>query len=270
MTVVTISRGSYSGGRAVAGVLAERLGVPCISREEVRDAAHASAGSPETTDATLEEPPRFWQKTPGKLPAHLNRLRAGLLERAPTGEFVYHGQAGQLLLAGVTHVLRVRVDADEDYRVRTAMADFKLGEDEARKYVRTLDGQLRKWTKFLYGVDWEDPLLYDIVLRVDRVGVEGAVDTLVAMTALPAFRPTVESSKAYDDLVLSTAVWEALGEDGRTRSANVRVAADGARVYVTGSADSVKTLEGIYVVAGSVPGVEAVVSEVGVGGHWQW
>ena len=270
MTIVTISRGSFSGGVAVARLVSERLCVPCISREEVRDAAHAADGAQESPGATLDEPPRFWQKTPGKLPAHLNRLRARMLEQAPDGEFVYHGQAGQLLLGGVDHVLRVRVDAGEEYRVATAMADFRLSEDEARKYVRTLDSQLRKWTKFLYGVDWEDPLLYDVVLRVDRVGVEGTADTIVRMTELPQFRPTEESRKAYDDLVLSTRVWEALSDDAHTRSANVRVAADGAAVYVTGSADGVKVVEAVDAVAAAVPGVTRVTNEVTLGGHWQW
>jgi hypothetical protein len=243
--------------------------VPCISREEVRDAAHAG-GAQEGQGATLEEPPRFWQKTPGRLPAHLNRLRARMLEQAPSGEFVYHGQAGHLLLGGVDHVLRVRVDAGEDYRVWTAMADFHLSEDEARKYVKTLDEQLKKWTRFLYGVDWEDPLLYDVVLRVDRVGVEGTAATIVMMTGLPRFRPTDESRRAYADLVLSTRVWEALNDDTRTRSANVRVAADGAGVFVTGSADGVKAVEAIDAVAAAVPGVGQVTNEVTLGGHWQW
>ena len=219
MTIVTISRGSFSGGVAVARLVSERLCVPCISREEVRDAAHAADGAQESPGATLDEPPRFWQKTPGKLPAHLNRLRARMLEQAPDGEFVYHGQAGQLLLGGV---------------------------------------------------DWEDPLLYDVVLRVDRVGVEGTADTIVRMTELPQFRPTEESRKAYDDLVLSTRVWEALSDDAHTRSANVRVAADGAAVYVTGSADGVKVVEAVDAVAAAVPGVTRVTNEVTLGGHWQW
>ena len=193
-----------------------------------------------------------------------------MLEQAPAGEFVYHGQVGHLLLGGVDHVLRVRVDAGEEYRVQTAMADFRLNEDEARKYVKTVGAQLKKWTKFLYGVDWEDPLLYDVVLRVDRVGVEGTADTIVRMTDLPQFRPTDESRKAYADLVLSTRVWEALSDDSRTRSANVRVAADGGDVFVTGSADAGKVVEAIDAVAAAVPDVTSVTNEVTLGGHWQW
>jgi osmotically-inducible protein OsmY len=268
--IVTISRGSFSGGVAVAEAVAELLAVPCISREVVRDAALASGVDEGVLMATLEEPPRFWEKTPGKIPAYLNLVRTALLERAQDGDFVYHGYAGHLLLSGISHVVRVRVIADEAYRVQAAMADFGMGEKEAAKYVKTLDAQLIKWTRFLYGVDWQDPSLYDAVLRVDRLGVDGTADVVVGMTRLPAYRPTEESRKALADLLLSSTVWSALTGDPRTRAANVRVAADGADVFVTGSARDARTIDAIGDVATRVPGVRAVENEVGVGSHWQW
>jgi cytidylate kinase len=270
MAVVTISRGSFSGGVAVAEAVAERLGVPCISREVVRDAAQASGIDEGSLMATLEEPPRFWEKSPGRIPAHLNLVRTALLKRADGGDFVYHGYAGHLLLSGISHVLRVRVIAGETYRVQTAMRDFEMTEKQAAQYVKTLNGQLRKWTKFLYGVDWQDPSLYDVVLRVDRVSIEGAADTIVRMTELGPFKPTDESRKAFDDLLLSSVVWSALTGDARTRAANVRVAADGSDVFITGSADNAKALVAIDEVAAGVPGVAHVDNEVGVGRHWQW
>jgi osmotically-inducible protein OsmY len=270
MAIVTISRGSFSGGVAVAEAVAERLGVPCISREVVRDAAQASGVDEGALVATLEDPPRFWEKTPGRIPAHLNLVRTALLERARGGDFVYHGYAGHLLLSGISHVLRVRVIAGESYRVRAAMDDHGMDEKEAAKYVKTLNTQLMKWTRFLYGVDWQDPALYDVVLRVDRVGVEGAADTVVVMTRLAPFQPTAQSQKAFADLLLSSTVWSALTTDSRTRAANVRVAADGGDVLVTGSADNARALEAVVEVAAHVPGVTRVDSQVGVGGHWQW
>jgi len=270
MAIVSISRGSFSGGVAVAEAVARRLGVPCISREVVRDAAQLSGVEEGSLQATLEEPPRFWEKTPGRIPAHLNLVRTALLKRADGGDFVYHGYAGHLLLSGIAHVLRVRVIAGEADRVQAARDDFDMTEKQAVQYVKTVDTQLRKWTRFLYGVDWQDPALYDAVLRVDRIGVEGTADTIVAMTELGPFKPSAESRKAFADLLLSSTVWAALTADPRTRAANVRVAADGGSVLVTGSADGTKTLAAIAEVAGRVPGVARVDNQVGVGSHWQW
>ena len=117
MAVVTISRGSFTGGVAVAEALAAELGHPCVSREVVRDAAQESGLDEDRLQATLEEPPRFWEKTPGKIPAHLNLIRTALLRRARDGDLVYHGYAGHLLLEGVPNVLRVRVISDDASRV---------------------------------------------------------------------------------------------------------------------------------------------------------
>jgi osmotically-inducible protein OsmY len=270
MAIVTISRGTFSGGVAVAEAVARRLGVPCISREVIRDAAWAAGLEEKALVATLEEPPRFWEKQPGRIPAHLNLVRTELLDRAHGGDFVYHGYAGHLLLSGISHVLRVRVIASEAYRVQTAMDDFDMSEKQAAQYVKTLNAQLMKWTRFLYGVDWQDPGLYDAVLRVDRLGVEGAADTIASMTELAPFRPTDESRKAVDDLLLSSHVWRELTVNQRTRGANLRVAADGGAVFVTGSADSAKALGAIEEVAAAVPGVAHVDNQVGVGGHWAW
>jgi osmotically-inducible protein OsmY len=270
MAIVTISRGSFSGGVAVAEAVAQRLGIPCISREVVRDAALESGVDEGALVATLEDPPRFWEKTPGKIPQHLNLVRTALLKRARGGDFVYHGYAGHLLLSGISHVLRVRVIAGDAYRIRTAMDDFALTEKQAAQYVRTVNTQVMKWTRFLYGVDWQDSALYDVVLRVDRVGVAGAADTVVGMTELEPFRPTDESRKAFADLLLSSTVWSALTADPRTRAANVRVAADDGDVFVTGSADSARALEAIDQVAGHVAGVAHVDNQVGIGGHWRW
>ena len=123
MAIVTISRGSFTGGVAVAEALAVRLGVPCISREVVRDAAAASGVAELSLQATLEEPPRFWEKTPGLIPAHLNLVRTALLKRAHGGDLVYHGYAGHLLLSGISHVLRVRIIESDESRIEAAMRD---------------------------------------------------------------------------------------------------------------------------------------------------
>jgi osmotically-inducible protein OsmY len=270
MAIVTISRGTYTGGIAVAEALAAELGHPCVSREVVRDAAQESGVAEVSLQATLEEPPRFWQTTPGTIPAHLNLVRTALLKRAQGGDLVYHGYAGHLLLRGVPHVLRARIIADDASRVAAAMRDKGLTEKQAVEFVRKLDVQLAKWTRFLYGVDWQDPGLYDVVLNLEHVSVKEAAATLAAMTRLAAFQPTPQARKAFADLLLSSTVWAALTADPRTRSANIRVAADDGAVFISGSAGNERVLRAVTELAAQVPGVTGVTSEAGVGAHWQW
>jgi BON domain/Cytidylate kinase-like family len=150
------------------------------------------------------------------------------------------------------------------------MADKGMSSREAADFVDKLDKQLMKWTKFLYGVDWQDPSLYDLVVNLHQVSIDGAVQTIVRMARLDDFRPTDESRNAFDDLLLSSIVWAALTADQRTRTANVRVAAANGAVFITGIADGERALAAVREVAAGVDGVKEVHSEVGVGRHWQW
>ncbi len=270
MAIVAISRGSYTGGIAVAENLARELDHPCVSREVVLEAALESGVDEQELRSTLEDPPRFWEKTPGRIPAHLNLVRAALLRRAQAGGLVYHGYAGHLLLGGIPHVLRVRIIAGADARIAALMEDFHMSRKEAAAHLRKLDSQLIKWTRFLYGVEWQDPSLYDVVLNLDDISVDGAVATLAQMTRLDDFQQTVASRKAFENLCLSSFVWEALTKDQRTRTANIRVGADAGTVLITGVAANGGVVSAIQEVAEQVDGAQKVNSQVGVGSNWSW
>jgi cytidylate kinase len=270
MAIVTISRGSYTEGIAVAEALARELGHPCISREVVLEAAEDSGVEERVLVSTMEDPPRFWEKTPGRIPAHLNLVRAALLRHAQAGDLVYHGYAGHLLLSGIPHVLRVRVIAGPEKRIAALMRDFGMDRKQATAHLHKLDTQLAKWTRFLYGVDWQDPSLYDVVLNLDHISVEGAVITLAQMARSANFQPTDASRKAFADLYLSSAVWAALTKDPRTKAANVRVGSDEGTVFITGVAPNTRTADAIQEVVERVEGVHEVDNQVGVGGSWSW
>lgn len=86
-----------------------------------------------------------------------------------------------------------------------------------------MDSHPATWTRFLYGVSWQDPALYDVVLNMEDLSVEGAVATLAGMTRLHDFMPTPESRKAFDDLLLASEVWSPsrwTGGPGRRTSAS--------------------------------------------------
>lgn len=270
MAIVTISRGTYTGGIAVAERLAQELGHPCASREVVLEAAEDSGVDERELLSTLQEPPRFWEKTPGRIPAHLNLVRAALLRRAQAGDLVYHGYAGHLLLSPIAHVLRVRIIAGPEKRIEALMEDYHMSRKEAAAHLRKLDLQLSKWTRFLYGVEWQDPSLYDAVVNLDGISVEGAVATLVQMTRLDDFQPTEASRKAFADLYLGSMVWAALTKDPRTRTANIRVGADDGKVLITGVALNKRVVGAIEEVAERVEGVVTLDNQVGVGAGWSW
>ena len=262
MSIITISRGSFTGGKAVAEALSAKLGYPCISKEIIFDAADEFGIPEEKLVATFEKPPKSWKQTPSKRIDHLSYVRYELLKRAKNEDLVFHGYAGHLLLGDISHVIRVRVIADMEYRIRIAMEKDNLTRKEAFSIITKQDKQSRKWVKFLYGIDWEHPSLYDVVINLERTDIEGAVAIIEKMTQLDHFKHTAASRKAFNDQLLNSRVWAALIKDERTCSSNVRITANNGEIAITGNIDSEQTIDAIQTVAMQVEGVKQVNCEI--------
>jgi cytidylate kinase len=271
MAIITISRGSFAGGKAVAEHLARRLGYPSLSREETLAQAARDYGlvADELAQALNESPP-FWQQVPGKRLAYVKCVTAVLLEHACGDNLVYQGHVGHLLLAGISHVLRVRVIADLEYRVGAAMRQLQISRAEAMAHIQRVDEDRARWARFLYGVDWQDPAQYSVVLNLQHCGVESVSETLARMAELPEFQPTPESRKRFEDLRLSSQVWAAMARHPAVRSAGIEVTADNGAVWIRGTVGSSEALKLIPQVAGTVAGVQAVHNEAGLGTDWYW
>jgi len=265
MSIITISRGTFSGGKALAECLSGRLGYPCVSREVIVDAASEYGISLEKLTAAMEKPPSFWEQLTGERTAYLHYVRAALYERALGGNLVYHGHAGHLLLRDVSPVIRIRVIAGLEFRIKEAMERLRIGRKEARARIREYDLARVKWTRFLYNVDWYDASLFDVVVNVDQMGIECACEVVARTADLDCFKPTPESQRVIENLTLSSRVWAALAKDPSTWSAEVEVTADDGIVTITGSSRLDEVIRAIPTVAGRVEGVQEVRCHVGLG-----
>lgn len=271
MAIISISRGTFIGGKDLAESVADRLGYPCIGREEVLHEVGERYGiSDKELAQAMDHAPPFWQQVPGRRIAYLMCMTAVLLRHARDGNLVYHGHVGHFLLSGIAHLIRVRVIADMEYRIRLGMERMNLSRDEAILYIQKMDRERIKWTRFLYDIDVGDPAQYDSVLNLERMSLEGACRTIVGLTQLEEFKITAQSREASENLTVSSHVWAALVRDERTRSAAVRVVADNGVVTVSGKAGTGKVVDAIPLVAGQIPGVRQVRNEVGIGSDWYW
>lgn len=271
MAIITISRSTFSGGKTLAEQLAKQTGYPCFSREMIiSDTANEYGISEDELIATIHKPPPFWQQVPGKRISYLKCFTAVLLSKASGKDFIYHGYAGQLLLEGISHVLRIRVIADDEYRIKAAMELMKIGKNEAIAYIEKVDKERDKVVKFFYGLDWGDPALYDLVLNLERMSVENACDVILYAAGRDDFQATDRSEKSLNDLTLSSRVWGALAKNRLTSNAAVKVAADNGNIRISGSAGSSKVVDAIPSVVTQIEGVKEVTNEVGMGGDWYW
>jgi len=261
VAIITISRGTFSGGSELAHRVADRLGCQCTSREVILEAAWGSGISAEEITTAMEKRPSFWHRVMGQRTVHLTLVRAALCEHARGSRLVYHGHVGHLLLPGIAHVVRVRVIADMPFRVQAALPQHPTRE-AALDYIEKVDQERREWVRFLFGVDWDDPQLYDLVLNLSRMSLDTACETVIEVAARPEFQPTPESAKALRDLVLRSRVEAALATDFRTRDARLTVTADDGIVDVNGQAGWPDGVEAVTLVVQQVEGVTTLRSNV--------
>lgn len=206
MSIITVSRGSYSRGKEIAEKVAARLGYECIAREAVIEAS-SQFNIPEVrlVRAVHDAPSVLDRFTSGK-ERYVAYVRAALLRHLHRDNVVYHGLAGQFFLRGISHVLKVRVLADMKDRVAFVRARDNVSEEFARLIIEKDDRERRKWSKHLYGIDTSDPNLYDLVLHIGHMTVEDAVDVVCNAVELEHFRTTPESQQELEDLLLASEV----------------------------------------------------------------
>ena len=258
MSIITISRGTFSGGKAIAECLAGRLGYDCISREILIDAAEKYGVSAEVLASAVDKAPRFLDRLGRHRDAYIAFFTASLCEFAQRGKIVYHGHAGHFLLTGVQHVLRVRVVAPIEFRIDAAMTRLSSNRAEAIAHIERVDRERARWTQFLYGVAWEDPHHYDLVLNLEKMSIETACGIVADAIARPDFTPTEESLDAMRKLAVKSRVVAALAADHQTSDAHVDVLVEGDVVTLQGFVRMQSSLDAIVGVVEPVEGVGRV------------
>jgi len=210
MSIITISRGSYSHGREVAEKLAQQLGYECISREVILEASEQFNIPQFQLLKAVRDAPSILDRYRFGKERYVAYVRAALLRHAQGGNVVYHGFAGHFFLQQIRFVLNVRILADTEDRIQEVIRREGVSADEARRTVERIDEERSKWSQHLYGIDTWDPTLYDMVLNLRSLSVDDAVKLIARNVELPAFQSTPETRRILDNHVLAAQVEAAL------------------------------------------------------------
>ncbi|MBZ5658243.1 MAG: cytidylate kinase family protein [Acidobacteriia bacterium] len=258
MPIITISRGSFSGGKMLAESLAQRLGYRCIDRDQIIQKAAAWGVSQDDLRTAIERPPTFLGQSQHTKYIYLAYIQAALTEEVRTGNAIYHGLAGHLLLGKGPHILRTRIIAPMEFRIGRLQDRLKCNRQEAIAYIEKMDDDRRKWTRFLYGVDWADASLYDIVLNLEQMNLEEACDVICAASQLKYFEFTPESQRTMNDLATASHVKANLAMDPATSNVQFEVVAQGGSVSIKGDIVGPAQAKKVGSLVMAVPGVTKV------------
>ena len=203
MGIITISRGSYSRGMEIAQKVADNLGYECVSREILLKASEDFNVPEMALTQAMQNAPTILDHIKHGKKKYIAFIRKAFLEYLQNDNIVYHGLAGHFFTKDIPNVLNVRITANLEYRIKVVVNRENVSEEKAREIIQELDEVRRKWSMYLYGIDTRSPELYDIVLHIDCIQVDGAVEILSNIAKRPYFQTTTETRKKLKDKLIA-------------------------------------------------------------------
>ena len=132
---------------------------------------------------------------------HLARLTSVVQTLASRGNAVFLGRGSHVPLRSLTCALHVRITASLQKRVQNLVARG-FQKEAALKAIHKSDYAREAFIRFAFAVDWENPELYDMVLNMDRLTVDLAVDTVLHIARAEEIK--ARSIDAMSSLAAST------------------------------------------------------------------
>jgi cytidylate kinase len=214
MQAVTVSREYGSGGGEIARRLASHLGWQLIDHEIVVRVARSLEISEEEAQARDEHgesvvsriltsmqgvDPGFLVAAPMPPPisteTYNEALRDVVMGAIATGHVVIVGRGSQTLLANRRDVLHVRIIAPLDQRVSYVMQREGLDADAARERIQLKDRDRERYLQNEYHLRSDDPHLYDLVLNMSVLDLNGGVDLIAVALAHKAARLSIPTGQ---------------------------------------------------------------------------
>jgi cytidylate kinase len=210
MGIITISRGSCRRAKEIAELLAQKLGYDCIAREILLKASKDFDIPEVKLLHEMQHAPSVFERIKHGKKKYIAFIREAFLESIQKDNVVYNGFAGHFFTVGLPGILKIRITANMDYRINVVKKRENVSEGKAREIINKIDTERSKWSMYLYGIDTKSAELYDIVLHIDCLGVDGSADLLNNLAKRPCFQTSPESKKKLKDMLIAAKGYAAI------------------------------------------------------------
>jgi cytidylate kinase len=260
MPLIAMTREMGSLGKDVAAALSSRLGKPVVHHEIIDQLASKMRLRKSHVIRFLDGKASIWERLTTDKTSLSIYTADEMLALAESGNVaVIRGWGSAHLLRPIQHVIGVRVCAPMKVRVERMMERLNTDDEEfVTSEIKLSEEAHGAITRRHFGVSWQDPEQYDLVLNTERVSIEECADQVMALVNDPEFRETAQSRQLLANLALEAHVRAALRADQRTVKMQIAISADKGTVTLAGSVD--RDLESLHAseVAAAVSGVKDV------------
>lgn len=186
--VISIGRQHGSGGREIARLLAQELGIKCYDKEIVDEAAKHSDFSRDLINAYDEKRMSAFMLHAGGYGLNENfRLNMQVVsaqfdairEIASKGDCIFVGRCADYILRDRRDLVSVFILGDMDERLKCLERRQGLDVAAARKKIKEVDKDRSSFYKYYSDQTWGDAQNYDLCINSSRLGVEGTVKVIM-------------------------------------------------------------------------------------------
>jgi cytidylate kinase len=262
MSIVAISETAGSLGNEIGRRLAERLRYRFADREIIAKAAERFGENVSDLRHAAEEKPTLWERWTDTQSRYKAYIEAIILEIATGDDVVLAGLASTIVLRPVAQALRVRTNAPERVRAERVEQQLGLTREAALDHVRESDHERAARVKFLYQVNVDDPLLYDVVLNTQHLMVDEGARLVQEAVREPRFQTSAASQRELVDLSIAAGVKAAFMANPAIGPRRVFVSASGGYVCLSGTVDAEDERKLAQEIVEKMPGVTGVLNEI--------
>lgn len=170
--VLTLSRELGAGETQFATALGERLGMRVCDRELLEEEAVRLGVSEAEMEKIDEQPAGIFQRfRPGGIcQRYVEAIEKIMRELAQRGDVILVGRGGNCFLRDDPRAFHVRLVAPTPVRLHRVMEYRWVRERVAQKLIAESDAQRRSFYEGYFGVDWANPLEYQMTVNTGRLG----------------------------------------------------------------------------------------------------
>jgi len=197
-TVVTVSRQQGSGGNEIAQHISRMLGWTYFDKALMVEVGRSMGYSEEELVDVYEDSYKvqsfvdklMMRRRPAALSFEaeenkhvkltlneeesISTIQTVITNLASRGKTVIVGRGGQAILKNKVGVLHVRVIAPKNVRLERVKADHKVNAEEAQRMIDESDKAAAEYLQRFYGINWDDPANYDLVLNMAKLDLSTA------------------------------------------------------------------------------------------------
>ncbi|MBU0935412.1 MAG: cytidylate kinase family protein [Spirochaetes bacterium] len=189
MSVICIARAFGAMGDETARELAKLSGYRPIDKEYIETRMSEMGLRQEVREKYDEKKPGFWASLSQDRDDYLHYLTTVLYEEAMKGDCIIVGRGALALFNGVPGVLKIKLDAPMEYRLRTVTQRFKCDERHAQQLIKQSDLNRKGFYDYFFNINWQDSNNYNLTINM---GLElpstaaAIIDTLRKLVVTPS------------------------------------------------------------------------------------